>query len=83
MTPQHLADESATTDYTHVRNTLEFITDNWREQPSLEVIAGEAGLSPGHLQRVFKRWAGISPKERRGVMDLFRANLNGYTYFES
>ncbi len=24
----------------------------------------------------------ISPKERRGVMDLFRANLNGYTYFE-
>jgi arginine decarboxylase len=25
----------------------------------------------------------ISPKERRGVMDLFRANLNGYTYFES
>ncbi len=25
----------------------------------------------------------ISPKERRGVLDLFRANLNGYTYFES
>ncbi|BCX50063.1 arginine decarboxylase [Haloferula helveola] len=24
----------------------------------------------------------ISPKERREVMDLFRANLNGYTYFE-
>ncbi len=25
----------------------------------------------------------ISPKERRGVMDLFRTNLSGYTYFES
>ncbi|MBB5352186.1 arginine decarboxylase [Haloferula luteola] len=25
----------------------------------------------------------ISPKERREVMDLFRTNLNGYTYFES
>ena len=24
----------------------------------------------------------ISPKERREVMDLYRAGLNGYTYFE-
>ncbi|MGI9464319.1 MAG: 6-O-methylguanine DNA methyltransferase, partial [Aestuariivirgaceae bacterium] len=60
-TVQTLADNDTTTDYALVRNTLEFITENWREQPSLEVIAGEAGLSPGHLQRVFKRWAGISP----------------------
>jgi AraC family transcriptional regulator of adaptative response/methylated-DNA-[protein]-cysteine methyltransferase len=56
-------DPDATTDYAHVRNTLEFITEHWRDQPSLDTIAGEAGLSPGHLQRVFKRWAGISPKE--------------------
>ncbi len=60
---QILADNDTSTDYALVRNMLEFITKNWREQPSLEVIAGEAGLSPGHLQRVFKRWAGISPKE--------------------
>ncbi len=58
-----LADNDTATDYTLVRATLEFITDNWRDQPSLETIAGQAGLSPGHLQRVFKRWAGISPKE--------------------
>ena len=51
------------TDYTMVRDTLEFISDNWREQPSLDDISAQAGLSPGHLQRVFKRWAGISPKE--------------------
>ena len=25
----------------------------------------------------------ISPKERREVMDLYRTNLSGYTYFES
>ena len=60
---QPLGDENATTDYSHVRDTLEFITANWREQPSLDTIAGQAGLSAGHLQRVFKRWAGISPKE--------------------
>jgi len=60
---QQQPDADTTTDYNHVRNTLEFITEHWRDQPSLDTIAGEAGLSAGHLQRVFKRWAGISPKE--------------------
>lgn len=63
MSTSVITDREPATDYTVVRNTLEFITDNWRDQPSLETIAGEAGLSPGHLQRVFKRWAGLSPKE--------------------
>ncbi|MBZ0309723.1 MAG: methylated-DNA--[protein]-cysteine S-methyltransferase, partial [Anaerolineae bacterium] len=31
-------------------------------QPSLEAVAAEVGLSEFHLQRLFKRWAGISPK---------------------
>ncbi|NNE22131.1 MAG: methylated-DNA--[protein]-cysteine S-methyltransferase [Rhizobiales bacterium] len=62
-TVQPQPDPDTTTDYNHVRNTLEFITEHWRDQPSLDTIAGEAGLSAGHLQRVFKRWAGISPKE--------------------
>ncbi|HSP43185.1 MAG TPA: hypothetical protein VLO11_09970 [Luteolibacter sp.] len=25
----------------------------------------------------------ISPRERREILDLYRAGLNGYTYFES
>ena len=66
-------DPDATTDYAHVRNTLEFITEHWRDQPSLDTIAGEAGLSAGHLQRVFKRWAGISPKEFLQVITLDHA----------
>jgi AraC family transcriptional regulator of adaptative response/methylated-DNA-[protein]-cysteine methyltransferase len=49
-------------DYAIVKKALAFITENWREQPSLEAIAEEAGLSPHHLQRVFTRWAGLSPK---------------------
>jgi AraC family transcriptional regulator of adaptative response/methylated-DNA-[protein]-cysteine methyltransferase len=49
-------------DYAIVKKALAFITESWREQPSLETIAGEAGLSPHHLQRVFTRWAGLSPK---------------------
>jgi len=33
------------------------------DQPSLEDLARVAQLSPSHLQRVFKRWAGVSPKQ--------------------
>lgn len=39
-----------------------YIVEHYQEQPSLEAMAAEAGLSPFHFQRVFKRWAGISPK---------------------
>lgn len=49
-------------DYDHVRRALEYLYANWREQPSLERVAEHVGLSPGHLQRVFTRWAGLSPK---------------------
>jgi AraC family transcriptional regulator of adaptative response/methylated-DNA-[protein]-cysteine methyltransferase len=50
-------------DYSYVKKALGFISENWREQPSLDTIASEVKLSPSHLQRVFTRWAGISPKE--------------------
>ena len=43
-------------------STLAFIKENWRDQPSLDTIADQAGLSPHHLQRLFTRWAGLSPK---------------------
>src|SRR2546423_2119732 len=49
-------------DYEIVKKTLAFIHENWREQPSPEAIAEQAELSPHHLQRVFTRWAGLSPK---------------------
>jgi AraC family transcriptional regulator of adaptative response/methylated-DNA-[protein]-cysteine methyltransferase len=60
--PQEPATQSTLADYDHVRTALSYITDNWRDQPSLEQIAQHAGLSPSHLQRVFTRWAGLSPK---------------------
>jgi AraC family transcriptional regulator of adaptative response/methylated-DNA-[protein]-cysteine methyltransferase len=41
---------------------IRYVTEHYQDQPSLEVMAAEAGLSPFHFQRVFKRWAGISPK---------------------
>ncbi len=41
---------------------LEWLGARWRERPSLEAAAEAAGLSPHHFQRVFTRWAGVSPK---------------------
>jgi AraC family transcriptional regulator, regulatory protein of adaptative response / methylated-DNA-[protein]-cysteine methyltransferase len=54
--------EKQTHDYELVKHTLAFISENWRDQPSLETLADQAGLSPTHLQRLFTRWAGLSPK---------------------
>src|SRR6185295_3732884 len=52
----------ATDDYETVRRAIEFISERWREQPSLEAIAEEVGLQPLALQRLFTRWAGLTPK---------------------
>lgn len=54
--------QSQLDDYERVRDVLSFITGNWRDQPSLEVIAGRAKMSPDTLQRLFLRWAGLTPK---------------------
>ena len=49
-------------DYEVVRRAIEFISGEWRDQPSLERIASEVGMKPLSLQRLFTRWAGLSPK---------------------
>ncbi len=54
--------EARVPDYEIVRRAIEFISRRWREQPSLERIAGHVGLKPLALQRLFTRWAGLSPK---------------------
>ena len=49
-------------DYDRVQRAIAFLDAHYREQPSLEAVAAEVGLSPYHFQRLFQRWAGISPK---------------------
>jgi AraC family transcriptional regulator of adaptative response/methylated-DNA-[protein]-cysteine methyltransferase len=51
-----------TTDYARIERAIHFIESNVRRRPSLKEIAASAGLSPFHFQRLFRRWAGISPK---------------------
>lgn len=54
--------QSAARDYELVRQNLEFLRENWRDQPSLDILAKRNGMSTAHLQRLFMRWAGLSPK---------------------
>src|SRR5581483_2794077 len=54
--------EAVGSDYAIVRRAIEFISRNWRIQPSLDAIAEEVGLRPLALQRLFTRWAGLTPK---------------------
>lgn len=54
--------KDAAADYETVRRTLAFITERWRDQPTIEAMAAHVGLSPGHLHHLFRRWAGLTPK---------------------
>lgn len=49
-------------DYDRVRRIVAFISEHWREQPSLERIAEHVGLSTTHVHHLFRRWAGLTPK---------------------
>jgi AraC family transcriptional regulator of adaptative response/methylated-DNA-[protein]-cysteine methyltransferase len=49
-------------DFKRIETIIQYIEQNFRQQPELRNIADHVGLSEFHLQRLFKRWVGISPK---------------------
>lgn len=49
-------------DYQRIEQAIRFLKDNARRQPDLAEVAAYVGLSEYHFQRLFSRWAGISPK---------------------
>src|SRR5271167_3658787 len=60
-------------DYATVKHALEFISTRYRDQPSIEAIAGHVGLSASHFEHVFKRWAGLTPKAFLQAISIDRA----------
>ncbi len=60
-------------DYARVRSALRFLSEHGGEHPPLERIAAEVGLSAAHFQRLFVRWAGLSPKAFLQAVTLDRA----------
>jgi AraC family transcriptional regulator, regulatory protein of adaptative response / methylated-DNA-[protein]-cysteine methyltransferase len=49
--------------FARIAEAIEFLTKNFREQPSLEEVAEKIHVSPFHFQRLFTEWAGVSPKK--------------------
>lgn len=49
-------------DYLRIEQAIVYLEKHYIEQPELAQIASEVGLSEYHFQRLFTRWAGVSPK---------------------
>ncbi|NIM47858.1 MAG: methylated-DNA--[protein]-cysteine S-methyltransferase [Gemmatimonadales bacterium] len=49
-------------DYRRIEAVIRFLEGNAGRQPSLQQTAAAVDLSEFHLQRLFRRWAGVSPK---------------------
>src|SRR5947208_1704597 len=57
-----VADTQASIDYTRIEKAIAYLQGHFIEQPELATVARAIHLSEYHFQRVFTRWAGISPK---------------------
>ena len=49
-------------DYLRIEQAILYLEDHYTDQPSLEEVAANIGLSEYHFQRLFTRWSGVSPK---------------------
>src|SRR5512145_740283 len=69
-------------DYQRIEQAIHYLEEHFREQPSLEDVAANIGLSEFHFQRLFTRWAGVSPKRflqfltKEGAKDLLHRSEN-------
>lgn len=61
------------TDYERIAQAINFIITRANNQPSLEEVATHLHLSPFHFQRLFSRWAGVTPKRFLQALTLERA----------
>lgn len=49
-------------DYDRIARAITYLDRHAETQPGLAEVARAAGLSEFHFQRLFRRWAGVSPK---------------------
>ncbi|HET9909296.1 MAG TPA: methylated-DNA--[protein]-cysteine S-methyltransferase [Anaerolineales bacterium] len=69
-------------DYLRIEQAISYIENHYKNQPSLEEVAANIGLSEYHFQRLFTRWAGVSPKRflqfltKEGAKELLNRSEN-------
>ncbi len=64
-----------TATYERIARAIRWLADHREEQPGLDEVAEVMGLSPWHAQRVFAHWAGVTPKQLLGLMNLEAAKV--------
>jgi AraC family transcriptional regulator of adaptative response/methylated-DNA-[protein]-cysteine methyltransferase len=69
--PALLPDTAA--DYEIVRRAIAHIRGNWQDQPDIAEIADAAGVTATDLHHLFRRWAGLTPKDFLQALTLDRA----------
>lgn len=60
-------------DYERIASAIEYIVANAPSQPGLAEVAAAVNLSASHFQRLFTRWAGLTPKRFLQVITVERA----------
>jgi AraC family transcriptional regulator of adaptative response/methylated-DNA-[protein]-cysteine methyltransferase len=60
-------------DFQRVAEAIRFVDAHAAEQPRLAEIAGRLGLSEFHFHRLFRRWAGVTPKDFLQALTLAQA----------
>jgi len=69
-------------DYLRIEQAILYLENHYKDQPNLEEVAASIGLSEYHFQRLFTRWAGVSPKRflqfltKEGAKDLLSQSEN-------
>jgi len=65
--------ETRMTDYQRIAEAITYINEHFREQPDLNRVAKAVHLSSYHFQRLFVKWAGVSPKKFLEYISIERA----------
>jgi AraC family transcriptional regulator, regulatory protein of adaptative response / methylated-DNA-[protein]-cysteine methyltransferase len=69
-------------DYLRIEQAILYLENHYKDQPGLEEVASNLGLSEYHFQRLFTRWAGVSPKRflqfltKEGAKELLNQSEN-------
>lgn len=50
-------------DYQRIEKAIHYLKEHFKEQPALDEVAKQVHVSPFHFQRMFKDWAGVTPKK--------------------
>ncbi len=61
------------TDYQRIERAIRYLSEQVESQPGLDDVSASVGVSPFHLQRLFRRYAGITPKQFLQHLTLDRA----------